>query len=467
KADKDLAAAVNVVGNHTLMLGPFPDSVRQTIERLGKPIWNTEEHVYNGDGRFYKDDFDCALGAVHLFNDDFISRGATKIVNWYLAGSTYAIEPYADQPPALIARSPWSGHYALKPIIWSYAHYGQFTRIGWRYVGSGCLALAGGGTVVTLKSDAGDYSVIAETTGGRAPQQVTFKVGAGLSSHALCVWRTTRDAYFVRQVDVTPDRDGTFTVTFDPNAIYSLSTTTGQQKGTFAGVPDETPFPFPYFETFDHYAEPKRWGCLPHYTADVCGVFEIAERPDGRGKCLRQVVARKAQSWAPEWMPYTIIGDAGWTDYEVSADVFFDDDGWAGVMGRVSNTGNGWDGNPDGYYARLYPDGGCALYVASSRLKGSRDRQLAVGEVEPWRRNRWHSLKLRFEKQTITALVDNVRVIAAQDNQFGRGLAGLVTGGEGNARNTALFDNLLINRVHGGAVPPTVFVQDRSPIYRP
>jgi galactosylceramidase len=166
-------------------------------------------------------------------------------------------------------------------------------------------------------------------------------------------------------------------------------------------------------------------------------------------------------------MPYTIIGDAGWTDYEVSADVFFDDDGWAGVMGRVSNTGNGWDGNPDGYYARLYPDGGCALYVASSRLKGSRDRQLAVGEVEPWRRNRWHSLKLRFEKQTITALVDNVRVIAAQDNQFGRGLAGLVTGGEGNARNTALFDNLLINRVHGGAVPPTVFVQDRSPIYRP
>jgi len=465
--DKDLAAAVNIIGNHMLMLGPMPASVRQTIERLGKPIWNTEEHVYNGEGRFFKDEFACALGAAHFFNDDFISRGATKIINWYLAGSTYAIEPYADQPPALIARSPWSGHYSLKPIIWSYAHYGQFTRIGWRYVGSGCLALAGGGTVVTLKSDDGDYSVIAETAGAKSPRQVTFKIGPGLKSQALCVWRTTRDAYFVRQADVTPDQAGTFTVTFDPDAIYSLSTTTGQQKGTFGAVPNEMPFPFPYFETFDHYAEPKRWGYLPHYTADICGVFEIADRPNGNGKCLRQVVAAKAQSWAPEWMPYTIIGDPAWTDYEVSADIFFDDDGWAGIMGRVSNTGNGWDGDPDGYYARLYTDGGCALYVASSRFKGSRERQLAIGEVEHWRWHRWHNLKLRFQKQTITLLVDGAAVITAQDREFDHGVAGLVTGGEGSARNTALFDNLLINRVNGGAVPPTVFVQDTAPIYPP
>jgi galactosylceramidase len=467
KTDKDLAAAVNIVGNHTLLLGPFPASVRETIEQVGKPIWNTEEHVYNGEGRFYKDDFTCALGAVHLFNDDFISRGATKIVNWYLAGSIYAIEPYADQPAALIVRSPWSGHYAIKPIIWSYAHYGQFARIGWRYIGSGCVALAGGGTVVTLKSADGDYSVIAETAGAKEPQQVTFKIGGGLSSHALCVWRTTRDSYFERQPDIAPGADGTFIATFDPDAIYSFSTTTGQQKGTFPDVPEDKPFPFPYFENFDHYGAPEGWGFLPHYTADVCGVFELAQRPDDSGVCLRQVVGHKAQSWAPEWMPYTVIGDPRWTDYEVSADIFFDNGGWAGVMGRVGNTGNGWDGNPNGYYARLYADGGCALYVASERYKGSRDRQLAVGEVRRWRSNRWHNLKLRFEKQTITVLVDNVAVIVAQDAAFGHGLAGLVTGGEGNGRDTALFDNLLINRVNGGSVPPTVFIQDRSPIYRP
>src|ERR1019366_606847 len=172
--------------------------------------------------------------------------------------------------------------------------------------------------------------------------------GAGLSSHALCVWRTTRDENFARLADLTPAPDGTFTVTFDPDAIYSLSTTTGQQKGTFA-VPAEKRFPFPYLENFDHYGEPKQWGYLPHYTADICGVFEIAPRPDGSGSCLRQVVARKAESWAPEWIPYTIIGDPTWTDYEISTDVFLDNGGWAGVMGRVNNTGNGWDGNPNGY----------------------------------------------------------------------------------------------------------------------
>ncbi len=361
RTDKELAASVDIIGNHTLLMGPFSESVRQTIEQLGKPIWNTEEHVYNGEGRFFKDDFDCALGAMHFFNDDFIARGATKIINWYLVGSTYGIEPYADQPPALIARSPWSGHYTLKPIIWSYAHYGQFVRVGWRYIRSGCLDLADGGTVVALKSDQGDYSVIAETAKATTPQQVTFRIGPGLSPHSLCVWRTTRDEYFARQPDVTPGPDGSFSVTFEPDAIYSLSTTTGQRKGTFADVPDEKPFPFPYSENFDHYGLAKSWGYLPHYTADICGVFEIADRPDGRGQCLRQVVSRKAQSWAPEWMPYTILGDPEWTDYEVSADILLDFAGWAGVMGRVSNTGNGWDCDPDGYYARLYPDGGCVF----------------------------------------------------------------------------------------------------------
>ncbi len=457
---------MNIVSNHTIGLGPWPDSVRNTIEQLNKPIWNTEEHVYNGDGRFYKDDFDCALAAVHLFNDDFISRGATKIVNWYLVGSTYGIEPYADQPPAMIARSPWSGHYALKPIMWSYAHYGQFTHLGWRYVGSGCAALSSGGTVVTLQSDAGDYSVIAETAGALGLQKVSFKVGNGLSAHALCVWETTREAQFVRQVDVTVGADRTFTMTFEPDAIYSLSTTSGQQKGIFADVPEEKPFPFPYFENFDHYGDAKRWGYLPHYMADICGVFEIADRPDHDGGCLRQCVVSKAQSWAPEWMPYTVIGDAQWSDYEISADIFLDDGGWAGVMGRVSNTGNGWDGNPNGYYARLYADGGCAIYVASERIKGSRDRQLAVGKVQNWESNQWHSVKLRFEKQTITLLVDGVVAISVDDKEYSHGLAGLITGGEGKARNSACFDNLLINRVNGGSVPPAVFADDNSPIYR-
>jgi galactosylceramidase len=466
--NQDLAAAVGVLGNHCLTEVPLPATVRETAERLGKPIWNTEEHVYNEGIKHFNTDFDCALGVVHMFNRNFIEAGATKIVNWYLCGSTYPIEPYYEQPPAMFASSPWSGHYALKPVIWSYAHYGQFTKIGWRYVNGGCANLTGGGTAVTLKSDSGDYSVIMETTGATNSQTLAFKIGGGLSSHPLCVWKTTRDAQFVRQADITPGGDGSFTCTLEPDAIYSISTTTGQQKGVFADVPEDKPFPFPYFENFDHYSDPKQFGYLPHYTADICGVFEVVDRPDHTGKCLRQVVTKKVQSWAPEWKPYTILGDSQWTDYEVSADVSFDDGGWAGVMGRVNHTGNGWDGNPDGYYARLdATNGTCAIFIADEHLKGSHDKQLAAGAVKDWKVDGWHNVKLRFEGSKLTMLVDGDAVVSADDGTFQHGLAGLITGGQFSVRNSALFDNLLIDRANSPAAEPTVFVQDSYPIYGP
>jgi galactosylceramidase len=178
------------------------------------------------------------------------------------------------------------------------------------------------------------------------------------------------------------------------------------------------------------------------------------------------VVDHKAQSWAPEWKPYTILGDAQWTDYEINSDIFFDDGGWAGVMGRVNNTGNGWEDDPDGYYARLNSDGICAIYIASQRIKDkTRDRQISGGKVEGWKPDGWHNLMLRFEGSKITLLVDGVATITAQDQEFSHGLAGLITGGDGDARNSALFDNLLINRVNGGAVLPTVFAQDADPMY--
>jgi len=465
KTDQDLAASVDILGNHCLPNVPLPAAVRETAELLGKPIWNTEEHVYNESPKNYPGDFDCALGAVHLFNVNFIEQGATKIVNWYLVGSTYPVEPYYQQPPAMFASSPWSGHYAIKPIVWSYAHYGQFSKVGWRYLKNGCTALAGGGTMITLKSDSGDYSVIVETAGAQRAQSIAFKIGGGLSSQTLCVWKTTREVQFVRQADLTPGTDNSFVYSFEPDAIYTLSTTRGQQKGAFANVPEEKPFPFPYAEDFDHYSSARNWGYLPHYTADICGVFELSDRPDKAGQCLRQVVEHKAQSWAPEWKPYTVLGDAQWTDYEISADIYFDNSGWAGVMGHINATGNGWDGDPNGYYARLDADGHCSLWAADQNLKGSRDRELISGKIEGWNATGWHNLMLRFEGTKITLLVDQATILSTDDKSFARGMAGLITGGEGLERNTALFDNLVINHVKGSAVKPTVFAHDNRPLY--
>ncbi|MGD0464697.1 MAG: galactosylceramidase [Tepidisphaeraceae bacterium] len=464
--DAELRDSVDIISNHTMSSVPTPVEVKELADRLGKPIWNTEEHIYSDAEHNYGDDFDCAIGAVHQFNENYISSGVTKIVNWYLVGSMYGVEPYAEQPATMMADSPWSGHFRIKPILWSYAHYGQFSGIGWEYLNGACGHLAGGGTFVTLKSPQRDYSIVAETHGADGAQKVTFDVSGALSPHALCVWCTNQQEQFVRHADIVPAK-GEFSIVLAPESIYSISTTTGQQKGSFEDLPASKPFPFPYRENFDEYSEPAEWGYLPHYTADICGVFEISERPDGKRKCLRQVLSEKAQSWAPEWKPYTIFGDADWSDYEVSADIFLDSGDWAGVMGRVGNTGNGWDGDPDGYYMRLYADGGCALYAADQRIRGSREREVALGSAPHWRWNRWHKVELRFRGSSIVGLVDGVEAVRAEDSRFSRGVAGLITGGEGNDRTTAMFDDVIVKPVGGSDPAPTVFPQDRDPIYKP
>jgi len=459
KTDAELRKAVDIFSNHTMAEMPTPEDVRELAQTLNKPIWNTEEHVY-------KKGFDCEISIVKAFNENFIRSGVTRIVNWYLVGSVYPIEPYSEEPAAMIANSPWSGHYCTREALWGYAHYGQFSKIGWQYLNGACGTLAGGGTFVTLKSPGQDYSVILETKDATNLQNLTFHVSAGLSTRNLCVWRSDAAAQFVRQADLAP-RNGSFTIALLPNSIYSLSTTTGQQKGSFPGIPAAKNFPFPYYETFDEYSAPGQWGYLPHYTADIDGTFEISDRPDKVGKCLRQAIARKAQSWAPEWMPYTILGDEHWQDYEISADVWLDNGGWAGVMGRVNNVGSGYGCVPKAYYMRLAADGSCALYAATqatNELHAS--RQLASATAANIAANQWHNVKLRFSGDILTGFVDGTPVLSATNNLYSSGMAGLVTGGDNENRNTALFDNLLINAVGAPAPAPTVFTKNQSPIYK-
>ncbi len=476
--DVVLRKAVAIISNHTMTEVPTPEAVQQLAASLGKPIWNSEEHIY-------KKGFDCEISLVQSFNDNFIRSGVTKILNWYLVGSVYPMESYSEDPPAMIANSPWSGNYHTREVLWGYAHYGQFSKIGWQYLNGACGKLDDGGTFVTLKSPGKDYSVIIETKDATSVQNVTFNVSGGLSTGKLCVWRSDAKEQFVRLDDIKP-KNHSFTIALDPDAVYSISTTTGQQKGSFADIPAEQKFPFPYYETFDEYSSPKQFGYLPHYTADIASVFEIAERPDKTGKCLRQVVSRKPQSWAPEWMPYTIIGDEHWQDYEVSADIYLDDGGWAGVMGRVNNVGDGYGCAPKGYYLRLAADGTCSLVAINGkagpvdlgdkehqealRLAGDTgekgEKQMVAGIVKDFSTNQWHNVKLQFSGETITGFVDGAQVFTTTNNLSSHGMAGLVTG-DNKTRNTACFDNLLINAVGAATPQPTLFTKNQSPIYKP
>ena len=458
KTDTELRAAVDIISAHTMNEQPALPDVIKLSEELNKPIWNSEEHIY-------KKGFDCEISLVQSFNKNFIESGATMIVNWYLVASAYGIEPFPVDPAIMAAREPWSGNYFIRPVMWGYAHYGQFSKTGWQYLNGACGKLKDGGTYVTLKSPGNDYSIIIETKDAKENQKITFNVSGGLSTGKLCVWRSNADEQFLRLHDVIPVK-GKFEITLEPQSIYSISTTSGQQKGAFADVPDSKPFPFPYCETFDEYKNPKNFGYLPHYTADIAGVFEIAEQPDKKGKCLRQVVESGSQSWAPEWKPYTILGDNNWKDYEVSADVYLNNDGWAGIMGRVTGTGTGYGCKPNAYFMSMSADGTCSLFVSNQDEKVEMGTLLASGKASNISANHWHKIMLRFSGSTITGLIDNNQVLTAADTTFSGGMVGFVSGSKDNTNNIALFDNLIV-KSPGAAIPePVVFSKKVIPIYK-
>jgi len=93
-----------------------------------------------------------------------------------------------------VASSPWSGNYTINPALWGYAHVGQFTKVGWKYLDGASGSFSGGGNYVTMIAPSGgDYSVIAQTSGAKAAQNITFNVTGGLPPASVSVWRSNCD----------------------------------------------------------------------------------------------------------------------------------------------------------------------------------------------------------------------------------------------------------------------------------
>jgi galactosylceramidase len=451
-----LANAIDALSSHTTNDGS--EVVPAAAIATGKPIWDTEEHAYYAG-------YTCEQAIAHDVCANYVSNSkVTKTLFWYLIEAYYSVEQFANPHQSMaVASQPWSGHYELEPGLWGYAHFNQFADLTWSFIDAACGKVTGGGTYVTLKSpNNSDFSIIIETQNGSGGT-LNFSISGGLPTNkTLCVWRSKTNDYFTKQTDITPV-NGTFSISVDGASIYSISTTTGQQKGTFStAIPASASFPTPYYENYDHYTgDGKLWGYLPYYQCDICGVFEIANSPTGTGKCLRQVLNTKANSWAPEWAPFTLIGNTIGTSYEVSADVYFDGTGgWAGVMGRVNQTGT-YGCYPRGYYFHLASNGAWGLYYANGAAGDG--TSLATGTATLT--GTWHNVKLQMSGSTLTGLIENKQVCSVTNSSSGNGVAGLCTGSTNGSRNTACFDNLIINTVNGATPTPTVFAQDATPPY--
>jgi galactosylceramidase len=477
--DAALRKSIDIISAHVnAPESVVPTWVREAAASMDKPIWNTEQHVYVAG-------FDGALGIVQAFNRNWIDSGVTKIVNWYGIAGLYTLEPYSGVKEAAVrANWPWSGHYEINPQLWAYAHYGQFTAAGWTYLPHGSGSLAAGGSYVALKSPGRDYSVIVETRHASAPQTLRVAVGAGLATGDVAVWRSDARAQFVHVADLHP-KGGAVALTVDPDAIYSLTTTRGQRKGSFDNVPAQQAFPFPYRETFGRYGDGRAWGYLPRYFADIEGAFELAPCPDAGHTCLHQSVPVRPHSWAPDWKPYTILGDDGWTDYEVSADVRMGSGEAAAVMGRINDVGSGYGAISKGYYLELDGKGDVRLVVA----RGKVDKKALVGDAEQQalikaandaaeggekvlaqaalgsKADGWHTLKLRFNGTSIRGYVDGKPVVEATDALYGKGMAGLLAGPAQSGLSMPYYREVVVNRVDGALPAPTAPLPSQAPLY--
>jgi hypothetical protein len=221
--------------------------------------------------------------------------------------------------------------------------------------------------------------------------------------------------------------------------VYTITTTTGQGKSAAAG-PNATSFPLPYSDNFDSYPMSRQ----ARYVADEDGAFEVTGCDGGRGgNCLRQMAPQVPIYWhGHDGYPWTIVGDASWRNYTVSADVLFEQSGSsASLLGRY-NARDYWEiGHIDAYYLRVTDSGDWS--IRKNTTDGTMTT-LASGTRAALGTNTWHRVALTLQGSTLTAAVDGVTLGSATDGSYAAGPAGLAVGAADLGWKNVQFDNLAI-----------------------
>ena len=414
---------INAVGYHYVD-GREPWEIDQKAGRdatakakqSGKPLWASEEWSQSGqewDGK-------GALYLARLMNKLYSRDRITKFEIWCPFDGIYnqIIWPNTG---AMQADSPWDGHYTLWPAVWALAHTTQFAEPGWIYMDGACgqfdLNTWRGSHVAMRDLKTGDWSVIIVTGDKR---KVKFTIGSGLKTSSVYIWKSTEKDQFIRQSPRQLDKNS-IEIELEANAIYTLTSTTGQVKGSYGAPPLSKPFPFPFTENFDNYSA----GETPRYFSDQKGTFEVCQSPKG-GRCLVQIVPEQGILWYDNWLlkPHTLFGDLNWQDYAIEGEVLIAG-GDAEIGGRYA------DRDKLGFRLILTRDGRWQLNWQYTTL--------ASGQIENFKPSAWHHLRLEMKDDKITGLVDDKKLASVSDKSGLKGMAFIASTYDRN-----LFDNIRV-----------------------
>lgn len=429
--DPALNAAITAFNAHTAHMTGF--RTPETGRELNKPLWDGEAHAYGGD--WY-----AAANHIRFNLRSYPLGRITKVISWSLL-TAYHDFLTCPRSGMMLANAPWCGYYEVQPPLWMIAHVNQFAAPGWHYLDRSCRvyesegALREGLSIVSLRAARNNhYSLLAETMDAKEPHRVQFVVKGGLATNDLACWRSVFNGeLFVRQADV-PVRDGKFLLELVPNAVYSLTTTRGQGKGTpTQPVPERRCFPFPFSADFEETPlhQPGR------FFSDVHGTFLVEDRTDGAGRCLRQTMVRQGIPWGPcAYSPQTIVGGIEWKDYRLEVDVQVVGEGHV-ILWSHARPGHPRPPLLPGVTPKI---NGYAFIIAADgtwQLK-ARDRELAAGKTSALGAT-WHRAGLTVVQGRVSIAWDGQSLAQVADKSFSQGLVALGTGW-----NQANFDRVRV-----------------------
>ncbi|NHA05054.1 hypothetical protein G7092_14695 [Mucilaginibacter sp. HC2] len=429
KLEKDpkLDKLINAVGYHYVD-GREPWEIDQkTSHRAtekakasGKPLWASEEWSQSGQEWGGKG----ALYLARVMNKLYAIDRVTKFEIWCPVDGIYDQIIWGNTG-ALQADAPWSGHYTVWPSVWAIAHTTQFAEPGWVYMDSACGQFSAdtwrGSHVALRNPQTGDWSVIIVTGDKR---KVQLFIGDGLKKGTVHVWKSDAKEQFIEQKTRSLVKNY-LELEVEPDAIYTITNTTGQQKGSFGTIPPEKPFPFPYQEDFDAYKLHE----TPKYFSDQKGTFETVSSPKG-GTCLAQVVPDEGILWYDNWLlkPHSLFGDSHWKDYSIEGDVLL-------TGGDVEIGGRYADRDKLGFRWILTRDGRWQLNWQYTTL--------ASGQIRNFVPSEWHHLRLELKNNQITGLIDGKQLATVTAEGSTKGMAFIASTYDRN-----LFDNIHVGPVN-------------------
>ncbi|WP_158796456.1 hypothetical protein [Pedobacter sp. L105] len=397
----------------------------EKAKQSGKPLWATEEwsnsgKEWGGPGGLY---------LARLMNKLYALDRITKYEIWAPIDGMYdAMAEYSTG--AMQADQPWSGHYTVWPSIWAVAHTTQFAEPGWVYMDSACgqldTATWRGSHVALQNPKTGDWSVII-VTGDK--KKVRLNIGEGLKKGPVYLWKSTAKEQFIQQKPLRLTKSSV-EVELEGDAIYTLTSTTGQRKGSHGTPPEAKPFPFPYKENFESYSA----GETPRYISDQKGTFETCQSPKG-GICLAQIVPKQGIMWFGQYnwalKPFSIFGDINWKDYAIEGDVLIDG-GDVEIGGRYG--GMQYTKGMLGYRWILTSDGRWQLNWQHTTLTS--------GQIELFDPGAWHHLRLEMKGNQIVGLIDGKKLTTVSDTSHSIGMAFIAS-----TYNRNLFDNIKVDPI--------------------